>query len=313
MLHRISEADFADSFGTTVDDLPQPCLELIANTDFRYRILEGDERDRVVLDVLRRIETDQQRIGAEERHDVWEQGWAENLQAFKESGYDLKSLVPRFLRPDQVIRLNRNYIQPTNPTFELDYFNVFCQWLFHKYLTNVSTIYEFGSGTGMNLATIAQIFPTMELHGLDFVPSSRDLLNKVGEVYGWNITGHLFDMVEPDESLEIKKNSAVLTFGAIEQLAGRFEKFVQFLLKRSPALCISMEPTIELYDEDHLLDYLAIKFHRKRGYTENYLTRLRELESVGAIQILKEKRLFFGSLYMEGYSCMIWRPLNTAH
>jgi len=55
-----------------------------------------------------------------------------------------------------------------------------------------------------------------------------------------------------------------------------------------------------------------MKFHRKRGYTENYLTRLRELEAQNEIEILKVKRLFFGSLYMEGYSYMIWRPNRGA-
>ena len=69
-----------------------------------------------------------------------------------------------------------------------------------------------------------------------------------------------------------------------------------------------MEPTIELYDESNLLDYLAMRFHVKRGYTEGYLPRLRELESQNKVEILKVKRLFFGSLYMEGYSCLIWRP-----
>ena len=94
----------------------------------------------------------------------------------------------------------------------------------------------------------------------------------------------------------------------IEQLASNFEAFLQFLLKHSPALCVHVEPTIELYDENNLVDYLAMKFHRKRGYTENYLTRLRELEAKNKIGILKVKRPFFGSLYMEGYSYMVWRP-----
>ena len=62
--------DFADSFGTTVDDLPQDCRELIARTDFRFRILEAEERDQVILDVLKRIDADDQKIGAEERREV---------------------------------------------------------------------------------------------------------------------------------------------------------------------------------------------------------------------------------------------------
>ena len=301
--------DFARSFGTTVEDIPEECKELIAKTDFRYRILEEDERDKVILAVLKKIESDQQIIGAPERQEVWQRGWAENLQDFIKSGYNLNSLVPKFIRPNQAIRFNRNYILPFNSNFELNYFSIFRLWLFKKYLKEFDSIYEFGCGTGFNLIVLAQLYPEKKLHGLDFVPSPVNLVNKIGEVYCWNMTGHLFNMLTPDETFEIGDNSAIFTIGAIEQLASNFEAFLQFLLKHSPELCIHVEPTIELYDENNLVDYLAMKFHRKRGYTENYLTRLKELETQNKIEILKVKRLFFGSLYMEGYSCMIWRPM----
>jgi len=307
-IHEVTLEDFARFFGTTVEDIPRDCRELIAKTDFRYRILLGEERDKVLLDVLRKIESDRQIVGANERQVTWEKGWAENLQDFIKSGYDLNKLVPKFIRPDQAIRLNRNYVMPSNPSFELDYFSVFRLWLFKKYLKEFESIYEFGCGTGFNLAVLAQLYPEKKLHGLDFVSPSRDLANKIGEVYGWKITGHLFDMTSPDDNLEIGDNSAIFTIGTIEQLAGNFEAFLQFLLRHSPELCIHVEPTLELYDENNLVDYLAMKFHRKRGYTENYLTRLKELEAQNKIEILKVKRLFFGSLYMEGYSYMIWMP-----
>ena len=307
-MYEVTLEDFARSFGTTVEDIPDDCRELIAKTDFRYKILTGEERDKVLLDVLKKIESDQQVIGAKERQGDWEKGWVENLQDFVKSGYDLSKLVPKFIRPNQAIRLNRNYIMPTNPNFELDYLSVFRLWLFRKYLKEFDSIYEFGCGTGFNLVVLAQLYPEKKLHGLDFVPSSRDMVNKIGEVYGWNMTGHLFDMLSPDENFEIGDNSAIFTIGAVEQLAGNFEAFLQFLLKRSPKLCIHIEPTIELYDENNLIDYLAMKFHTKRGYTENYLTRLRELEARNEIELLKVKRLFFGSLYMEGYSRLIWTP-----
>ena len=311
MQKEISEVtleDFARSFDTTVEDIPDDCRELIDKTDFRYKILIGEERDKVLLDVLKKIESDQQVIGAPKRKDVWQGGWEENLQDFINSGYKLNKLVPKFIRPNQAMRLNRNYIVPSNPNFELDYFSVFRLWLFKKYLKEFETIYEFGCGTGFNLVILAQLYPEKKLHGLDFVPSSRDLVNKLSEVYGWKITGYLFDMLSPDENFEIENNSAIFTIGAIEQLASNFEPFLQFLFKSSPELCIHIEPTIELYDEHNLIDYLAMKFHRKRGYSENYLTRLRELEAQNKIEIVKVKRLFFGSLYMEGYSYLIWRP-----
>lgn len=300
--------DFARSFDTTVENIPEDCKELITKTDFRYKILVGEERDKVLLNVLKKIEADKQIIGAPERQEVWEKGWTENLEDFIKSGYDLNKLLPKFIRPNRAIRLNRNYILPANPNFELDYFSVFRLWLFKKYLKGFDTIYEFGCGTGFNLAVLAQLYPKKILHGLDFVPSSVDLVNKIGEVYSWKLTGHIFDMLTPDENFEIADNSAIFTIGAVEQLASDFEGFLQFLLKRTPALCIHVEPTIELYDKNNLIDYLAIKFHRKRGYTENFLTRLRELEAQNEIEILKVKRLFFGSQYMEGYSCMVWKP-----
>jgi len=311
MLEEISEVtleDFARSFGTTVEDIPDDCRELIAKSDFRYEILTGEERDKVILDVLKKIESDQQIIGAPERQTAWEKGWEENLKDFVNSGYDLNRLVPRFIRPNQAIRLNQNYIMPSNPNFELDYYSVFRLWLFEKYLKDFDSIYEFGCGTGFNLAVLAQLYPEKKLYGLDFVPSSVNLVNKLGEVYGWNMTGHLFDMLRPDESFKIDDNSAIFTIGTVEQLAGNFEPFLQFVLKRPPRLCLHVEPTIELYDKNNLVDYLAMKFHRKRGYTEKYLTRLGELEAQNRIEILKVKRPFFGSLYMEGYSYMVWWP-----
>lgn len=307
-VYQVTLEDFARSFGTTVEDIPDDCRELIAKTDFRYKILIGEERDKVILDALERIESDRQVIGAPERQDVWQKGWEENLQDFIKSGYDLNKLVPKFIRPNQAMRLNRNYIVPSNPNFELDYFSVFRLWLFRKYLKDFESIYEFGCGTGFNLAILAQLYPEKKLHGLDFVPSSVELVNKLGEAYGWKMTGHLFDMLSPDDNFEMEDNSAIFTIGTVEQLASNFGAFLQFLLKRPPELCLHVEPTIELYDENNLIDYLAMKFHRKRGYTEGYLTRLRELEAQNKIEILKVKRLFFGSLYIEGYSYMVWRP-----
>ena len=306
--HEVTREDFARSFGTTVDDIPDECRQLIDRTDFTYEKLAGPKRDAVILEVLRKIESDQQVIGAKERQGVWEKGWSENLQEFVQSDCDLNSLVPKFIRPNQVVRLDGDYILPSNSNFELDFYAVFRLWLFRKYLRDFEHIYEFGCGTGFNLVVLARLFPEKEFFGLDFVPSSVELVNKIGAAHQHNIQGRLFDMIAPDETLTLGKNSAIFTIGSIEQLASRFDAFLQFLLDQSPALCIHVEPTIEFYDDNKLADYLAKKFHQKRGYTENYLTRLRELETQKKVEILKAKRLYFGSLFMEGYSYIVWRP-----
>jgi len=305
---KITLADFARSFGTDVGDIPVECTNLIENIDFGYRIIRGKERDKVILDVLRKIETDKQVVGAEQRRDIWETGWAENLREFIESGGNINVITPKFIRAGRPIRFAQKYIMPNNPNFELDYFSVFRLWLFKKYFSDYDSIYDFGCGTGFNLVTLARLFPEKRLYGLDFVPSAGELINKLAQQYKWKMTGILFDMISPDETLQLDENSVVFTSGAIEQLSGRFEAFLKFLLKRSPALCVHIEPTVELYDENNLVDYLAVRFHRKRGYTEGYLPRLKQLAKDGRAEILKVKRPFFGSLYMEGYSLIVWRP-----
>ena len=305
---KVTIEDFARSFGTPSDNMPEDCRELINKIDFNYEIVTGDERDQAVLNVLKKIETDKQVIASPERQDAWEKGWEENLNSFIEKGNDLSALIPKFIRPNQLIRLFGNYIKPSNPLFELDFFRVFRLWIFKKYFKDVSSIYEFGCGTGFNLVELAKMYPDKKLYGSDFVSSSRDLVNKIAEAYKFNLKGFLFDMLKPDENITLDKNSAIYTFGSLEQLGGKIEAFLQFILKRQPEICINLEPTIELYDENNLFDYLAIKFHRKRGYTKGYLPRLKDLESQCKIEILKVKRLYFGSTFMEGFTYMIWRP-----
>lgn len=300
----LSLEDFAEMFGA--DDIPERCKELIYTTDFRYREPTVVERDSIILSVLKKIEEDKQIIGAVERKEVWENGWAENLTDFiKDSTLD--SLVPKFVRKGQAIRYKQNYIIPASDTFELDCLTVLFSWLFLTYFSNYNPIYEFGCGTGFNLVMLSKLFPEKTLRGSDFVPSAVELINRIGKTYDINLTGFLFDMITPDTNIKLEKGSGVFTSGAMEQLAGKFEDFLQYLLSQSPKICIHIEPTLELYDNSNLIDYLALKFYRKRGYTQGYLPRLQELEKQGKIEIIKVKRTYFGSLYMEGYMCIIWK------
>jgi hypothetical protein len=302
--------DFAQSFGTTPDDVYEKCSDIINKYDFTFSVIEGIERDMLILNILKRIDSDQQVIGAPERKEVWNKGWEENRDEFISSNCDLNKLIPRFIRYGQPLRFNRQYIQPSTPAFELNYFVVFRQWLFKTFFTSVSHIYEFGCGTGFNLVALAQLNPDKNLFGLDFVPSSVDLVNKIADHYKYNLRGFLFDMISPDPSFTLEKGSAILTIGAVEQLASKFQAFVKYLMEQPISLCVHVEPAIELYDENNLVDYLAIKFQGKRGYTRNFLPYLKSLEENRKVEILKVKRLFFGSLFLEGYNCIVWRIIR---
>ena len=300
--------DYANSFGTTVDTFSKECLKLIEKRPLPYQIIEGKEKEALILEILKRLVRDSQKIGTKERTDIWEHGWKENLEAFKVSR-DEKDLIPKFIRPKQPIRFQGNYILPGIDNFELDYFEVFRLWLFQKYFSDYSSIYDFGCGSSFNLVKLAQLYPTKDLIGLDFVPSSVELARELGSTLRIPITAHQFDITTPNYKVELDSGSIVFTAGVIEQVASIYEPFLQYLLFYNPGLCVHIEPTIELYDENNLTDYLAIMFHKKRGYTEGFLPRLQELQAQGRIEILKTKRLHFGSLMMEGFNLIVWRPL----
>ena len=62
-----------------------------------YKVIEDDARDHLILDILKRIDSDTQRVGAVERRQVWDKGWQDALDAFRENPVEA-SLIPKFIR-----------------------------------------------------------------------------------------------------------------------------------------------------------------------------------------------------------------------
>lgn len=300
--------DFARLFGTTVDDFDDECRQFISQTDFRYSKLGRKKRDETMLGILKRIDSGELTLAGKEGKSRWEKGWSENLQNFISKGYDLAELVPKYVRPDQVLRLYRDYVMPSEANFELNFFTVLRLWLFKKYLKEFDEIYEFACGPGYSLPLMAKLFPEKKLYGLDWTEAAVETVNLIGKKHGINVIGYLFDMFAPDYNLQMTENSAVITIGGLEQLGKDHQAFVQFLIEKAPGLCIHVEPICELYDENNLVDYLAIKFHKTRNYLADFLTSLQRLETENSIEIIKTSRMYFGSLYHDGWSLVIWRP-----
>lgn len=299
--------EICDSFGGGFDTFTPRFHKLLAVSNLDYDFITGPERDKVILQSLKHIKDDTQSIGADCRTEEWRKGWQENLDAYKRSN-SLDSIVPKFIRPNRFLRFRQDFIQPANEYFERDYCKLFQIWLFETYMAPYDTIYEFGCGSGFNLVCMADLFPDKCLVGTDFVDSSVNLINKIAETQGCNMSGYLFDMITPNLDFKLEDNSCVLTFGALEQLAGKSESFIEYLIAQKVGLCVHVEPTIELYNPDNIVDYLAIQFHLKRGYSTGLLPFLRKKEERGEIDIKKVKRLYFGNHRMEGYTYMAWSP-----
>jgi SAM-dependent methyltransferase len=299
--------DFSAAFGTGEDEVSALCGELISSLNFTYADCSQETREAIFLDALRKCDGTELSVSGPHRLDDWRRGWGEILQKFRALGGDLKALVPKDLHGGRPMRYKGDYIMPVSNSFEHDFAMVFRHWLYGKYFHDYRNIYEFGCGTGQNLAVMAELFPDKNLFGLDWVPESQELLSALSRMRGWRIQGTRFDAFRPDYAIGILPESLVYTSCALEQLGSAYEKFLGYLLAKRPRLCVNVECLAEYYDENKLFDYVALKYHRKRNYLDGFLTRLGELEREKAIEIIATKRTGVGSLYHEGYMYVIWK------
>jgi hypothetical protein len=301
--------DFANLFGTPSASLPPPCLELIKKGDWNYTPLEGEQLDNLLREFLDRIKRRDFSIVAADDKSRWIKGWSENLDDFIAAKGNPEALAPKYIRPNSPVRLFRRFVLPREPRFELNWYRVLQQWLFPTYFADCDTIFEFGSGSGINVALLAQMFPKKKIVGLDWTEPACEIVNSMRRLRGWNVEGRQFDFFNPDWSLELPADSIVLTVGALEQTLTRHGAFIDFLVAKKPKLCVFVEPIYEWYVPANLADHCAIRAHEVRNFWKGFPDRLQQLVSEGRAEIVKQKRSEFGSLVLEGYSQNIWRVL----
>ncbi len=278
---QLTVKDFQMCFGGMTDD----CEKLISQFNFKYDPISytpSFENLKLVGDKNR-----------------WENGWNENLGAFKLS-HDVNDLTPKYYHPGRILRYKNKFIKTEDPQFEANFLKVFRQYIF-SYLSDYNPIYEFGCGTAFNLVALAEMYPDKLLHGIDWASSSVQIINEINKVKGLHITPYLFDMFNPSD-LKLLTGSAVFTWGALEQLGTKFEPFLEYLL-RHKIFVINIEPLVELLDHDNPLDYFSKNYMQRRGYLRGYLTKLWYKN----IEIIETQRLHFGNMNYEGWSFVIWR------
>lgn len=304
----ISESEFAEIFGTTVDALPKSAKEVIATADFRYRVLVGAERDATYLRVLKTLLSNMppEKISGPHRKSVWEKGWGENLEGFAKTG-DVKELRAKFVRLKELIRFKGEYIDPVDANFEENFVRVLRHVLFDKYFKDANSIYEFGFGAGLNMVAVSAMFPDKKLIGLDWAEASAQIATKLADTKKMKLTGRVFDMFTPDTGLKIEPNSAVFSIGTLEQIGKNFKPFTDYLIAQKPVICINVETMYEVYDQNLLFDYVASAYLEKRNYLQGYLAYLKESEKAGKVEILETRRTF-GSFYHDGYTYIVWKP-----
>ena len=123
-----------------------------------------------------------------------------------------------------------------------------------------------------------------------------------------NIQGLFFNFFKPNFDLEVPANSVFLTAGALEQTGDQYNAFLEFVIMKKPALCVNVEPIVEFLDQDNLVDYTAYRCGVARNFLSGYIDAIKALEQQGHAEILNLVRSHFGSLMLESYCQVIWRP-----
>jgi hypothetical protein len=300
-------SDYARITGVEIKQV-KAILKDFPPAEFRYRNLSEDERDDAILCVLKKVEEID--LPASGINDVsrWEKGWGEVLEKINNSGFSIEVLRPQYFHYD-ILRYGGNYIKVPDANLEFDFYTTIRRILFRKYFNGFKKIIEFGCGTGTNLMILCELFPGVLLTGCDWAHSSQQIIKIMSKKLNAKIEGVQFNMLTlvGKENVEIDSDTALITMHAMEQLGTSFGAFLENIMKNRPGIVFHIEPILELYEPDRLFDTLAVKYHEKRNYLKGYLTALKKLESENKIEILEIRRLFFGSLFHEGYSLVVWK------
>lgn len=299
--------DFEVAFGESLSPF---VIQQIQRYHFAYTTISSAEQEKLLIRIIDTLLDPQITQSGEHRLSQWESGWGENLQGLQNNPGDSAQIVPKYFNKFGAVRWQGRLVKPVSEKFEFHSLAIILDWLFDKYCRNAQAIYEFGCGTGHNLLHLREINPHATLWGLDWAASSQDILAQmVKDQLCTNIYGHRFNYFFPDNQFKLMSDSVVYTVASLEQIGDRWQPFVDYILAQKPAICVHVEPIAELLNENILLDNLSCKYFRKRNYLYGFLAGLQELERRGKAKIHRTQRTGIGSLFIEGYSVVVWSPI----
>ncbi len=280
-----------------------------------FRPIPFDEASRVDVEhwaavVLGRITVDCKRDRGDNQA-AFNTGWNENLEVARKYGLSQDSLKPRYYRPSSFLRYNRSLICPHDKDAEWKVFSAIRRCLFHDYLSEFAELHEFGCGSCANLLLFLELAGgRQQLRGYDWADSSVEIGGLMRSNTKADVAVRKFDMFEPGAIGQIGAEGAVVTIHAMEQLGERFEPMLQFLIKSQPGLVVQLEPILDFYDPDNLYDFVSATYCNARGYLRGYLSRLRELDGSGQIELIVARRTEIGGPVHEASSLIVWKPRN---
>tara|TARA_Y100001978_G_scaffold31829_1_gene27512 strand:+ start:321 stop:1253 length:933 start_codon:yes stop_codon:yes gene_type:complete len=305
ILEKLLPVKPSEKFWETIDLYP---LNLIPITK--------EERDYCILEIHKKLFDENIIKSGPSRQKDWLRGWGENLDNFIKTN-EPKDLIPKYYNKYKYIRFDSEFFKFENDNTELNTVRILANYIADIYLNKSKSIMEFGAGTCHHLYELSKILnKETNFFALDWSETTTKIAailrekNHIDNIYSFK-----FDFFNPEWNNDIKfpkaNESIVFSFAALEQVGKDFHKLFNFINEIiKPKYVVHLEPIGELLPEDELLPFLSKKYFLKRNYLNGYLNFLRSKAKNKDIEIEVESRMPFGSLFIEGYSLVVWRPKN---
>ncbi|OUL43733.1 hypothetical protein B0W81_02340 [Prochlorococcus sp. HOT_208_60] len=270
------------------------------------------ERDSCILEIYKKLFDENIVKSGPDRQKDWLKGWGENLDNYSKS-CNPKDLIPKYFNKYKYIRFDSDFYKFKNSETELNTVRILINYIADIYLKESSQIIELGAGTCHHLYELSKTLnKETNFYALDWSESTTKIANKLKENnHIKNINSFKFDFFNPkwDPNIRIPKSnqSIVYSFAALEQIGTNFDKLYNFITEIiKPKYVVHLEPIGELLPNNELLPFLSKQYFSRRNYLNGYLDFLRSEEKKGEIVIEKQSRMPFGSLFIEGYSLVVW-------
>ena len=218
----------------------------------------------------------------------------------------VNSLKPTWFRNDKFYVIDKKFCTTNTEVLDWKYQLAVRNIIFSKYLFDVENVYDFGSGSGINIYLINQLFEKIKLHASDSSKVSVEILEELNNYLGIDVGYDMID-IKNKIDIDIKPNSAVITTSALEQVGGDIDSFIDFVLEKKPKRVINIEPILE-FSHNNEFDNLMKLYCEKRNYLKYYYSKLLQLERENKIKILFKKRTRVGGLFIEN-SVIVWEVL----
>ena len=272
------------------------------------------ERDQCILEIYKKLFDENIVKSGPSRQKDWLKGWGENLDNFIKTN-NTKELIPKYYNKYNYIRFNSDFYKFKNNETELNTVRILINYIADIYLGQSKSIIELGAGTCHHLYEISKVLnQETNFYALDWSESTTKIANilKINN-HIKNIDSFKFDFFNPEWASNIKipydNSSIVFSFAALEQIGSDFNKLFNFITQKiKPKYVVHLEPIGELLPEDELLSFLSKKYFLKRNYLNGYLNFLKNKSENNEIVIDTASRMPFGSLFIEGYSLVVWHP-----